>query len=205
MGRGSPQARRLAFVPVCTGRSMVIPTVRIETERLILRVIRLEDFDDYHAMSSDPETFRFSERGPMTTEETWSRVLRHVGHWAMLGYGMFAVEEKASGRFMGEVGLGEFRRNLGPEFDQAPEASWTVAGWAQGRGFACEAARAALAWMEETFAVQRTVCLIHSGNEPSLRVAQRLGYSAFEEREYRGYPALLHERRRTGFSPLKAV
>lgn len=173
---------------------MVIPAIRIESERLVLRVITTEDFDDYRAMTADPETFRFSERGPMRSEESWSRLLRQVGHWALLGYGLFVLEEKKSGRFVGEAGFGDFRRDLGPNFDESPEATWSLAAWARGQGFATEAAAAALSWMEETFAVRRTVCLIHADNEPSLRVAQRLGYSAFERRTYRGYPALLHER-----------
>ncbi|HET9429028.1 MAG TPA: GNAT family N-acetyltransferase [Allosphingosinicella sp.] len=175
---------------------MAIPAVRIETERLILRVLTVDDFDDYLAMTADPETFRFSERGPMGSDEAWTRLLRQVGHWALLGFGPFAVEEKASGRFVGEAGLGDFRRNLGPEFDGAPEAAWALAGWARERGYATEAAAAALAWMEERFSTQRTVCLIHSDNELSLRVARKLGFSAFQERVYRGYPALLHERQR---------
>ena len=47
--------------------------IRIETERLVLRVLGLEDFDDYAAVSADPATFRFSERGPMSSDEAWTR------------------------------------------------------------------------------------------------------------------------------------
>lgn len=194
MGRGSPLARRLAPAPVPVGEKMAIPAVRIETERLVLRVPDARDFDDYFAMTADPETFRYSERGPMSSDEAWTRLLRQIGHWVVLGYGLFAIEEKASGRFVGEAGLGDFRRNLGPSFDDAPEAAWSLAGWAQGSGYATEAAEAALVWMERKFAIGRTVCLIHSDNAPSIRVARKLGYSVFEERNYRGYPALIHER-----------
>ena len=74
-------------------------------------------------------------------------------------------------------------------------ASWTIASWAQGRGYATEAAAGALAWLEAQRRPGRTVCLIHAENAPSLRVAAKLGYRAFAEREYRGYPALLFERR----------
>ena len=194
MGRGSPLARRLAPAPFPVGEKMAIPAVRIETERLVLRAPDASDFDDYLALTADPETFRYSERGPMSSDEAWTRLLRQIGHWVVLGYGLFAIEEKASGRFIGEAGLGDFRRNLGPSFDGVPEAAWSLAGWAQGRGYATEAANAALVWMERKFATHRTVCLIHSDNAPSIRVAQKLGYSVFEERNYRGYPALLHQR-----------
>ena len=169
---------------------------RIETERLILRSFDADDFEEYFAVSADPETFRFSERGPMSSDEAWTRLLRHVGHWSLMDYGLFAVEEKASGRFVGEAGLGDFRRRLGPTFDGFPEAAWTIAGWARGRGYATESAEAALTWMERRFGTQRSVCLIHARNEASLHVARKLGYVAYAERTYRGYPALLHQRSR---------
>lgn len=168
--------------------------IRIETERLVLRVLGLEDFDDYAAVSADPATFRFSERGPMSSDEAWTRLLRHVGHWALMGWGLFAVEEKATGRFVGEAGLGDFRRGLGSHYDGVPEAAWTIAPWAQGHGYATEAMAAALAWVEQRLGAERSVCLIHVDNAASRRVADKLGYKAFAECTYRGYDALLFER-----------
>ena len=170
--------------------------IRIESERLTLRVLGLDDFEDYAALLADPDSFRFSERGPMTGDEAWTRLLRHVGHWASMGWGMFGVVEKETGRFVGEAGLGDFRRGLGPNYDRVPEAGWTVARWAQGRGYATEAMAAAIAWMEETFGTERSVCLIHADNVASLRVADKLGYARFGETTYRDYPALLFERMR---------
>lgn len=200
MGRSTPEARRRACGPLAIGRGMKRSSddVRLETERLILRAFTIEDFDDYFAMSSDPDNFLHSDRGPQTSDEAWTRLLRHVGHWALLRYGLFAIEEKGSGRFVGEAGLSDFRRQLGPEFDDVPEASWSVASWAQGRGYATEAAQAALDWIEKERAAHRTVCLIHAENAPSVTVARKLGYSVFEERSYRGYRALLLERRKAG-------
>ena len=167
---------------------------RIETDRLILRHLRVEDFPDYLAIASDPDTFRYAQRGPMTSDEAWTRLLRSIGHWWLMGYGLFAIEEKETGRFVGEVGLGDFRRDLGPDFDGAPEAAWTIARWAEGRGYATEAAAAAHAWMEVRVNAARTVCIIHTGNEASLRVAQKLGYVPFAKRSYRGYSVLMLER-----------
>jgi RimJ/RimL family protein N-acetyltransferase len=170
--------------------------IRIETERLILRVLTLEDFDAYAAVAADPVTFRYSERGPMSQDESWTRLLRHVGHWALLGWGLFAVEEKATGRFVGEAGLGDFRRGLGAHYDGIPEAAWTTARWAQGRGYATEAMQASLSWIEQHLDADRSVCLIHVDNAASCRVAEKLGYTAFAECNYRGYDALLFERKR---------
>jgi RimJ/RimL family protein N-acetyltransferase len=167
--------------------------VRLETERLILRGYRLEDFPAYYEMSSDPDTFRFSERGPMSSDEAWSRLLRHTGHWALLGYGFFAIEEKCTGHFVGEAGYSDFKRQLGPRFDGVPEGGIAISGWAKGLGYATEAAEAALAWMEAR-GEARTVLMIHADNAASRRVAEKLGYKKFAERTYKGYPALLHER-----------
>lgn len=167
---------------------------QIETRRLRLRTFRVDDWGALLEIMCLPETFRFSERGPMTGDEVWSRLLRHVGHWVLLGHGMFAVEEKESGRLVGEAGLGDFRRGLGPSFDGFPEAGWTIAPWAWGRGYASEAAGAAHQWLDEQYGAQRSVCVIHVENVASLKVAVKLGYHAFAKDVYRGYPALFHER-----------
>jgi RimJ/RimL family protein N-acetyltransferase len=196
MGRGISEALRPVGAPPMAQIRTDFPSapVRIETERLILRILRVDDFPEYAAVAADPETFRYSQRAGMTNDESWTRLLRHAGHWALLGCGLFGVEEKASGRFVGEAGLGDFHRGLGPEFDDAPEAAWTIARWAQGRGYATEAAAAAHRWMELRFATTRSVCIIHVDNAASLSVARKLGYRAFAERRYRGYRALLLER-----------
>ncbi len=167
-----------------------------ETPRLILRRHTAADFAAYLEMCADPAMSRFSGKDPAGSEEAWMRLLRQAGHWSLIGYGFVAVEEKESRRFVGEAGLGDFKRRLGPAFDDSPEAGWAIARWAQGRGYATEAAAAALEWTEKRFAIARTVCLIHVENAPSIRVAEKLGYSPFGERTYRGYSAILFERPR---------
>ena len=175
-------------------RSEAVRDVRVETERLVLRPLSLDDFADYATMMSDPDKFRYSERGPMTGDEAWTRLLRNAGHWALLGHGPFAVVEKATGRFVGEVGLSDFRRGLGAPFDGYPEASWSIVTAAQGRGYATEAAAAVHAWLGVHVNAERTVCIIHADNHASHRVAQKLGYVPFAERTFRGYAAVLFER-----------
>jgi RimJ/RimL family protein N-acetyltransferase len=166
----------------------------IETDRLVLRRYEAKHFPDVAELSSLPETFRYSERGPMSSDEAWSRLLRHIGHWAVMGFGFFAIEEKLSGRFVGEAGLNDFRRGLGSDFDGVPEIGWTITPTAQGRGYATEAAQAVLMWMEERFNAASVVCLIHTSNTASLRVAEKLGFAGRGECVYRGYPALRLER-----------
>ena len=191
----TPRARPLRALD--DGTEFPAHAIRIETERLVLRVLRLEDFDDYFAIAGDPETFRYSHRGAMTSDEAWTRLLRQVGHWTMLGWGMFAIEEKATGRFVGEAGYGDFRRGLGADFDGVPEGGCTIARWAQGLGYATEAMEAALAWIEQRLGAPRTVCLVHHLHATSLRVAEKLGYRRFAKRSYRGLEAILLERVRT--------
>lgn len=145
-------------------------------------------------MSADPDMWTYSERGPMQPEESWARLLRNHGHWALLGFGIFAVEDKASGEFLGEAGCSDFHRQLGSDFDSLPEISWAICSRFQSLGYASEAALAALDWMDRTHGSRPTVCLIHRDNGPSLRVAAKLGYRRFRDLEYRGYPATLLRR-----------
>jgi RimJ/RimL family protein N-acetyltransferase len=168
----------------------------VETKRLILRRHAAIDYPAYFTMSADPQMARFCGRMPAGPDEAWMRLLRQAGHWSLFGYGFLAIEEKATGCFVGEAGLAQFRRGLGSEFDDAPEAGWAIAPWAQGHGYATEAAAAALAWAEAGFGLRRTVCVIHAGNAPSLRVAEKLGYAPIGECTYRDYPAIMFERRR---------
>ena len=168
--------------------------VRLETDRLCLRPWRTSDHDALHRIFSDEAMFRYSHRGPMSCEESWSLLLRQIGHWSAFGHGVFALVDKASGELVGEAGPGAFRRRLGPDFDPFPEMTWSIVPDAQGKGYAAEAAAAALAWVGGQMRVRRTVCLIHTGNEPSLAVADRLGYRPLRDLAYRGYPARLFER-----------
>ena len=65
-------------------------------------------------MWGDPAVARFIGGKPFTREEVWARILRYVGHWTLMGFGFWAIEEKATGDFIGEVGLADFQRDLDP-------------------------------------------------------------------------------------------
>lgn len=166
----------------------------IETERLILRAHRLEDFADCAAMWADPEVVRYIGGKPSTEEEVWARLLRYAGHWALLGYGYWAIQDKATGRFIGELGFADFKRSIEPSLDDMPELGWALVSHAHGRGYATEAVRAAIAWGEDHFGPVRTACIINPENGPSIRVAEKCGYRAFRRTTYKGQPTIMFVR-----------
>lgn len=158
----------------------------LETPRLVLRPHRLDDYEACCRLTGDPEAVRMIYRQPMSREDTWHRLLRFAGHWAMLGYGMLIVEERSSGRVIGEVGIADFHRGIGADFDLWPEAAWMMASDVHGYGYATEAASAVIEWMDAAFAPDHMVCIIDPENAASLRVAEKLGFHAFSQAEYKG-------------------
>lgn len=187
-----PRAPKTSLTPI---------TPELVTERLVMRGHRASDLGDSLAMWSDPEVVRFIGGKPSTEEEVWARIHRYVGHWALMGYGYWLVADRASERFIGEVGFSDFKRTIVPSFDGAPEAGWALATWANGRGYATEAIRAATAWLDERLARPRTVCMIDEGNTRSVRVATKLGYRAWTKTTYKGAPTVLFERAVTSDPP----
>jgi RimJ/RimL family protein N-acetyltransferase len=169
----------------------VIPV--IETERLCMRGHVVSDFDAMAAMWSDPHVTRFIGGKPATREESWARMMRYVGHWALLGYGFWLIEEKATGRFVGEAGFADFKREMEPRFN-APEQGWGLAPWAHGQGFATEAIGAQLRWAESHFGRVPFVCMIAPENAPSIRLAEKHGYREVGRSSYKGEASILFRR-----------
>jgi RimJ/RimL family protein N-acetyltransferase len=167
-----------------------------ETERLRLRPHTAADQGDLAAMWGDERVARHIGGRVSTTQESWARLLRYAGLWPLLGYGYWAVEERATGRFVGDVGLADFRREMTPPL-RSPEAGWVLAPWAHGRGFATEAVRAVLAWSDEHLQSASTVCIIDAGHAASIRVAVKCGYVESGRATYMGDAIAIFERPRT--------
>jgi len=173
------------------------PTVEVptlETERLKLRGHRVEDFVHSAAMWGDPVVVRHTVGKPLTEEECWTRFLRYVGHWALLGFGYWVAEEKATGRFAGEIGFADYKRDLEPSLKGVPEIGWVLATHAHGKGYATEAVRAAVAWGDANFKSARTACIIAPENVASIRVAEKCGYRELQRATYKGHPVLMFVR-----------
>jgi len=143
----------------------------LETERLILRGWCAEDFGPYSAMLADPETARFiTRRGqPYRAAEAWAELAFFVGHWQLRGFGMFVVETRDTGSFLGRVGP------IQPEGWPGIEIAWAVTPAARGQGYATEAAGAAAAWTFRAVRPKHLISVIHPDNGASQRVAMRLG------------------------------
>ena len=171
----------------------MIPT--LETERLILRPHRVDDFDSYVEMWSDPDVVRFISGKPSDRETTWWRLLRHAGHWQHLGFGFFAIEEKATGAFVGEGGFMEAKRVLEPSIEGTLETGWALMPTGQGWGYATEAMSAAIAWAEGAFKGMRMTCIIDPDNLPSIRVARRLGFEELARTSYKDSTIAVFERK----------
>jgi len=170
------------------------PVPTLTTERLVLRGHRLDDFDDAYALWSDPAVVRHIGGHPHSREDVWARILRYAGHWLHLGFGYWAMTERATGRFVGEVGLAFFRREITPSLEGIPESGWVLAPWAHGRGLATEAVVAALAWHDARTGHGRTVCIIEPENVASVRVAAKCGYRELARTTYKGEPTVVFER-----------
>jgi RimJ/RimL family protein N-acetyltransferase len=166
----------------------------LTTERLRLRGHRRDDFDALAALWGEPEAVRHITGNPSTPAESWARLTNYAGHWALQGFGFWLVEEIRSGRYLGDVGIADFKRGLGPRFDGTPESGWVLAPWCHGKGYATEAVRAALAWGEAAIGLERCVCMIAPDHAASLRVAEKCGFRQFGEAEFKGSPVMLLER-----------
>lgn len=184
--------RLLLMIPAQLPGHPIAPV--LETSRLRLRGFRADDFDAWFAYTRTPAFYRYLTPEAMPAEEIWKLLLRSAGHWVIMGFGFWAVEEKASGRFMGGVGFLRLLRDLDPPLGDAPEIGWVMDPAVHGRGYASEAVAAALAWGASHFGPVRTVCIIHPENEASLRLAAKFGYREYARTTYHAGPIVLLER-----------
>lgn len=165
-----------------------------ETPRLILRAHRLADLPAYRALWADPIVVRYTAGVPQTAEEVWHRYLRSHGHWGVMGYGYWAVEEKDSGGMVGEVGFADLHRQITPSLDGMPEAGWILSPAVHGKGYATEAIRAIHEWAHGHFGPVRTCCIISPDNEASIRVAEKTGYREAAHTVYKDHAVIVFHR-----------
>ena len=156
--------------------------VERETERLVLRGFRAEDYEAYARMVADQETMRFLFGQPLDREGAWRSLAGILGHWQLRGYGLWAVEEKATGELVGRVGL------IHPEGWPGLEVGWLVDRRRWGEGFAPEAALETLRFAFEDLGAEHVISLIDPVNRASVRVAEKIGESFERTIHFHGKP-----------------
>lgn len=138
------------------------------TERLVLRLPAPGDFDDWAALMAEAETMRFLG-GPKGREEAWRDFAMRRGAWDVRGFSMFSVIERATGRWIGRIGPWQ------PEGWPGTEVGWSVAAAFAGRGFAHEAAVAAIDYAFDVLGWTEVIHTIDPANHRSVALAERLG------------------------------
>ena len=146
------------------------PTIR--TDRLALRAWRDEDREPFADMNADPVVMEhFVRRLDRARSDAF--VDRIATCWAERGYGLWALERTDTGEFIGYTGL--WPALFDAPFTPAVEVGWRLAAAYWGRGFATEAARAAVAYGFETVRLPEIVSFTSEVNARSWRVMERLG------------------------------
>lgn len=172
---------------------MTTPT--LQTARLILRPFAPEDFDAFAAYWGDPVVARWTRGGqPVDRPTAWQRFLQHPGHWKMMGYGFWAIEEKSSGQMIGEAGFIDLKRDYHPKVNGVPEIGWMIAPAAQGKGYATEAALASIEWGKVHFGPIRVLAAVSVENGASIRVAEKCGFKECLRADFNGRSAVFLDR-----------
>ncbi len=160
--------------------------IQLETDRLILRMVRNEDFEAYAAICADPDVMRFLGGRTFDRIEAWRHMAAVVGHWHLRGYGPWAVEEKATGQLVGRIGF------FNPDGWPAFELGWVLGRQFWGKGYATEGARRALSYAFNELDKPHVISLIHPDNRGSIRVAERLGEKVEGETNLFGNDVLIY-------------
>jgi RimJ/RimL family protein N-acetyltransferase len=162
-----------------------IPT--LQTERLTLRALSEADVEPLYRLMQDPDVMRYvGDRRVPTLPETWRAVAGWLGHWTLRGYGLWAIQERKSGAVIGRAGI------INPEGWPGAEVGYLLGRPWWGRGYATEAARAAMDWGFTAIGFDRLLSLIDPDNAASIRVAERLGETLAGDAEVFGYRVLVY-------------
>ena len=166
----------------------------LETERLLLRGWTKADREKYFAILQEPAVYRHFGPEPMGMEECWRRLMAAAGGWQLNGFGGWAVDRKGDDKLLGMTALFTAWRDLVPEFGEEPEMGWIFATEVHGRGVAFEACRAVLDWAEANLEPTPVWAIIAPSNEPSFRLAERLGFERVHETLYNKEPTVVLKR-----------
>lgn len=159
-------------------------STELETDRLLLRQWREEDLDPYARICADPEVMRYLP-GILTREESAKQIERFVRHWEEHGYGLWAIEEKKTGTFIGFIGL--LRQDDWSEGEHKVEVGWRLDRSFWGNGLATEGALASLRYGFNRLKLPRIISICDPRNSASWRVMEKCGLTYQGEIHWRGY------------------
>ena len=160
---------------------------RVVTARLVLRGLEERDFEAYAAMMADPVVTKYLGDGkPLSRADSWRQMATFLGHWSLRGFGVWAVENRESGAFMGRIGC------LYPEGWPGFEIGYSLDRPFWGQGFATEAVQASLTYARTVCRQDRVISIIRPANQPSIRVAERLGATLDGDVEFFGARSLIY-------------
>ena len=165
----------------------------ITTPRLTMVPHIEADFAEMQAMWADAQVVRLLGGVPSNAEESWARLLRYAGNWALRGHGFWCVRRRDTGAYIGDIGFLDAKRTGVDGFGDDPEIGWGLVTAAHGQGFATEGVQAALVWGSRRFT--RTVAMINPENAPSEAVARRCGFVPFATSRYKDAPTTLWDYR----------
>jgi RimJ/RimL family protein N-acetyltransferase len=158
----------------------------IETKRLLLRNWNRSDLKTHAEMCADPLAMQYIGDGTVFDGgQSWREVAMHLGHWALRGYGQWAVERKEDGAWLGQAGF------WNPPGWPGLEVGWRFARESWGNGYATEAGQAAIDWAWRTLDTDELISVIQPGNAASIRVAERLGMHRLRESTVKGQSVLI--------------
>ena len=177
----------------------------IETERLVLRGFRRDDLVALASILADPAVVKHLTGKPMSREDSFRRIMMAVGQWPLLGFGYWAVERKSDGRMVGQVGFADFERDMTPDISGEPEMGWIFDTSVHGQGIAGESCVAALEWADASLEAAGYPAIISLENEPSIRLAGRLGFERLPDGVYRDEPIAVFRRPARRESPAAAA
>jgi RimJ/RimL family protein N-acetyltransferase len=161
----------------------------LHTERLVMRPFRESDLAAYTAVMQTPEVRRWLRLpDDFDDENAWQQMASWLGQWELRGTGQWALEDRASGQFVGRAGSHFPQRVDWPGI----EIGWTLHPAHWGKGYATEAGRRAIEHTFATHDVDALFSVILPANTASQAVARRLGFSLFEVRVFRFFPSEPH-------------
>ena len=167
----------------------------LTTERLELWQPQPADHAGLNAINTDPRTLPFLGTWSPGPADTFARLCRNAGSWALYGYGICMVRRRGEAQIIGTCGVFRSWRGFAEGLDDVPEAGWIIHPDHWGQGYAGEAMRAVLAWFDATHGRQRVACMIEDGHAVSQRLALQLGFAEYaQHQEPDGKALALYER-----------